>query len=372
MWREVKCELGVCRVWMKRDEWMGKCILPDGFVTPNMPKLRYALEFASVPRFRVFRKLRRELESFDEMWVFEKRDGFNLLFYQWRGRVIPKTRLLPVAGGKTRRVIESPRFPLSEVEEMVRDGFTPVFEVWGSEVEKEGVKAGRVNKRVAEELEGLEGFNVDLIGVQVEERGGWRWLHPEKSIQLAGEYGLGHVKLHGVEEVSVEAVWRLMWEAERRNVEAGDVVTEGFVAHCYSGELKMFKVKAFSVMRDDVSKTRLSRERVKLEVEKVLLESPIEDVARNPEGYLKQVIQYLEEDVEVSKREKRMVEDVFLEAVAEEVLRVNPDVAGEWMGRRGWHKRVIGAVLKMKRRDNALTQPDTPRTVVKTRPSPSA
>ena len=76
--------------------------------------------------------------------------------------------------------------------------------------------------------------------------------------------------------------------------------------------------------------------------------------------------------MEVSKREKRMVEDVFLEAVAEEVLRVNPDVAGEWMGRRGWHKRVIGAVLKMKRRDNALTQPDTPRTVVKTRPSPSA
>ena len=154
------------------------------------------------------------------------------------------------------------------------------FEILG-EVEKEGVKAGRVNKRVAEELEGLEGFNVDLIGVQVEERGGWRWLHPEKSIQLAGEYGLGHVKLHGVEEVSVEAVWRLMWEAERRNVEAGDVVTEGFVAHCYSGELKMFKVKAFSVMRDDVSKTRLSRERVKLEVEKVLLSA-----ARKTEGLL--------------------------------------------------------------------------------------
>ncbi len=311
---------GKVAVYVKRDENMGRCYFLDtGFVTPCMPKLEYAFSFEVVDEELKLTGLNPKIERYDEAYVFEKRDGFNCLFYEYEGKVIPKTRLAPVARGAVAKVVDLPEFPTREVERMVRDGYVPVFEVWGPKLDELGIVHGCVNVRAVVERENLPSLNVDLIAVMDAdyEECNYEFLHPSKVIELAVDYGLNPVKFYGKVRVSYENVTSLMRFCELKNEE--EVVTEGCVLHCYEDGLRMFKVKPYDVAwRDVVASKTIPRKRIEYEVQKILLEEDVLEVARNPWEYLEEVIRYLEEDYSVGKKLRKKVKDVFVEVVARE------------------------------------------------------
>jgi len=340
---------GKVKIWMLHDENMGRCVFEDGFITPNMPKLRYAIQFSSLGGFRVFRKLNSAMAKFRRMYVFEKRDGFNLLFYEYKGKIIPKTRMLPIASGKCMKVVKDPDFPLKRIERLVKDGYIPYFEVWGTRLEKFRIDCGDIDKRAVQEIEGLPDLNVDMIWLKKRDE---TPVHPREMMKIAEEYGLNHVKFHGVYNVNADNVIKLMDTAEEKNRGVGRLVTEGYVAHCFlKGEYEMFKIKPYTIMKIDVEKAKKSvpRDVVKREIGKVLLEVDIETIAKNPPEYLRMVLDYIAEEHEVTRKIRKEVSQIFCEVVAREILKSWPNITPEMAGRRGFHRMTIGAIIKIKK-----------------------
>jgi len=244
---------GKVKIWMYHDADMGKCVFEDGFVTPNMPKLHYAIQFDAV-HFKIFDRLNPRMVRFKKMYVFEKRDGG-----------------------------------------------TPV--------------------------------------------------HPREMMKIANQYGLNHVKFYGVYDVDANTIIELMEKAEKKNREAGEIVTEGYVAHCFlKGDYRMFKIKPYTVMQNDVqrAKRKIPLDVVKREINKVLLEVDVEAIAKNPVEHLRTVFDYLSEDYSLTHQIKKNVMYVFTKIIGEEILRLYPDITPEQAGRRGFHKMIIGAIIKLK------------------------
>ena len=338
--------VGDTLVCMKRDENMGKCLICScNFITPNMPKLQYALDFEVVDENLILKdRLNPTIEKFSEAHVFEKRDGFNCLFYLFKGKVIPKTRLAPIASGKIQQVIKLPGFPMKEIERMVRDCFVPVFEVWGTKLDEFGIMHGSVDLAKVQEREGLPELNVDLIGVMKAdyESCEYEWLPPEEIIKKAEEYGLNHVKYHGTINLSVDSIKRLMDKIEDENREG--IVREGVVLHCYNREYKMYKVKPYTLMQKDVvTASTIPRKRILLEISKVLVETDVLEVARNPVEYIRMVLDYLSEDYKITNKIAKKVNRVFVEAIAEAFVQKYPEYSSEpW--KLGVHKMFIGKI----------------------------
>lgn len=345
--------VGVAKVYLKHDENLGKCLLSDGFITPNMPKLQYAVNFqAREESLEILDSLNPELSQFEEAWVFEKRDGFNLLFYRYCDKVIPKTRTAPIASGKIQEVITLPEFPMEAITAMVHDGFVPVFEVWGTKLEEFNIVHGGVNVQEVQKAEGLLPLNVDLIAVMRQKPPHYPYVSAQEMLSLAQKYGLRACKFWGIKKVSVETVKKLMLAAEQRNKEAGTVVTEGFVLHCGNGlTYKMFKVKPYQVMKSDVMKVKrtIPTERIELEVGKVLLETDIRAVAKDPLEYLNEVLLYLEEDYTLTHEIKKKISLVFSKTVAKELIKKIPAISPEIAGRSGIHKMIIGALVNLQK-----------------------
>jgi len=335
--------VGKTSVCLKRDEDMGKCYIHrTGFITPNMPKLKYALSFSVVGEDLRITGLNPEIRKFERAYVFEKRDGFNCLFYEYRGKIIPKTRLAPIATGVIGKVMELPEFPMGQITKLVRDGYVPIFEVWGTKLDELGILHGCVDVGRVQEKEGLPPLNVDLIAVMEADYNSYQYtfLPPEKIVDIALDYGLNPVKFHGTIRVEEDAITMLMKCCEIENEET--TLTEGRVLHCYNGEYGMFKVKPYDIMKKDVlaSKNIIPAERIKLEIQKVLLETDPLEVARNPDEYLRQVEEYLEEDYQLTKEMKKRVRSVFVEEVASRLTHLEEP----W--KHGVHRMFIGAIKR--------------------------
>ncbi|ADC64743.1 hypothetical protein Ferp_0570 [Ferroglobus placidus DSM 10642] len=379
--RTMTTKFGRVTVYMAHDEHMGKCLFEDGFVTPNMPKLHYAIDFSVRDDTLILKdSLSPKAREFQggEAYVFEKRDGFNLLFYMYRGEVIPKTRMKPMATGKTAQVVTLPGFPREEVEELVRDGYIPIMEVWGTKIEELDIMHGPVNYRAVQEREGLPELNAEIIAIMRAESGErasnnsgnnnsggsfskdtltlassnsiycYEFLPPDVMMETAESYGLKTAPLHDVVELSPENVKELMSWAEKVNER--EVILEGFVAHCSIGTgYGMFKIKPYSIMAKDVitSKT-IPRERIELEISKILLETDVEEIARNPGLYIEQLNDYLGEDFKLTKEMRKKARRVFAETIARELLRKNPDLTPEAAGRCGIHGMFIGFLRKQR------------------------
>ena len=348
-WRvEYFQEFGKVKIWMCRDERLGQCVFEDGFVTPNMPKLHYAIKFQGGSGFMIHKDLNEEIKKFNVMYVFEKRDGFNLLFYKYKNKIIPKTRMLPRAGGKTSLVVKDKDFPLETIKKVVNDGYVPYFEVWGTKVEnKYRIPAGDVNKTLAQKINGLPSLNVELIWVWDFENK--QFLHPIKIVELAEQYGLAHAPYFGKHKVSVITILDLMDKAEQQNLKYNDIVIEGFVAHCFlKGEYKMFKIKPPTVMKKHVTQVRklIPLEAIKREIGKIIVEVDVEELAKEPIKHLKTIFEYLREDFMVSKKDRKNVMYVFTNEIAKEIVKQNLVSSLEDAGRKGYHKMVIGALAR--------------------------
>jgi len=352
--RTMTTRFGKAVVYMAHDENMGKCRFEDGFVTPNMPKLHYAIDFSAKDDKLILKdNLSPKAKEFlgENVYIFEKRDGFNLLFYMYREEIIPKTRMKPIATGKTSQVINMPGFPKEDIEEMVYDGYVPILEVWGTKLDELGIMHGPVNCRAVQARERLPELNTEVIAIMLADYDGNRYefLPPDSMIDIAAVYGLKTAPLHDVVELTSENVKELMSRAEKINEQ--ETLLEGFVAHCSNdGRYGMFKVKPYGIMAKDVitSKT-VPRERIELETSKILLETDVEEIARNPELYIEQLNDYLKEDFRLTKEMGKKVRRVFAETVARELLRLDPDLTPEKAGRSGIHGMIIGAIVRIKR-----------------------
>jgi len=346
-WRKKRFnKFGLVKIWMYHDKDMGKCVFEDGFITPNMPKLQYAIRFSTLNEFRIINKLNKSMLPYKTMHVFEKRDGFNLLFYMYKDEVIPKTRMLPIAGGKIQQVLRDDDFPLTNIERILRDGYIPYFEAWGTRIiQKYKIGCGNVNKAMAQKIEDLPDLNVDMIYIYDGEHD--KHIHPKEMMKIAKTYDLNHVKFIESCKITVDNVLRLMDKAEALNNEYGCIVTEGYVAHCYLKEsYDMFKIKPKSVMMADILKTKklVPLDIVKKELGKVFLEVDLEELAKNPVDYLNMVFDYIRESYSLSKRDRKNIMYLFSGEISQELLRKYPDITLESAGRKGYHKMIIGAL----------------------------
>jgi len=342
--------VGMATVYMKRDENMGKCLIHNSnFVTPNMPKLHYASDFVVQEERLILKNINPSAKFFKKAYVFEKRDGFNCLFYLYKNRVIPKTRLSPIASGKIQEIVKLREFPMENIEEMVRDGFVPVFEIWGTKLAEYDIMHGSVDVRLVQSLEELPELNTDLVAVMKAdyEKFNYHFLSPTTMMKLAKEYNVNHIKFHGMIEISMESINDLMYEAEKRN--ATVTIREGYVLHCYDGQkYKMFKVKPLSLMQKDVlsSKRTIAKERIQLEISKVLVETDVMEIAKNPVEYLKDVVDYLSEDYKVTNRIRKKVNEVFIDEVAREFAKKYPQYKTEpWQV--GVHRMFLGKIKSL-------------------------
>lgn len=359
-------QFGRVIVYMGHDENMGKCLFEDGFITPNMPKLQYAIGFEVRDDNLILKNELSEIamKFFNcKVYVFEKRDGFNLLFYRYKDQVIPKTRLKPIATGKTSKVIELPEFPYQNVVDMVMDDYIPVFEVWGTKLDELGILHGPVDCKTVQEKERLPDLNAEVIAIMKADyrHHEYTFIPPEEMIEVASSYGLKTVPLHGVVELNPSEVVRLMEYAE--NLNRPTTVIEGFVLHCSSDGYGMFKVKPYDIMSKDVitSKT-IPRDRILLEVTKILLETDVFEVARNPGEYLGQVYDYLKEDFQLTKDIQKKVKLVFAEAVAMELLKRDPGLTPERAGRSGIQGMFIRFISQIQKEKPEPVQPHPART----------
>lgn len=349
--------VGLTTVYMGRDENLGKCLIhSSNFLTPNMPKLFYAVDFAfseSDEKIKLTGILNPEIEKFKAAYVFEKRDGFNCLFYLYKGRVIPKTRVGPIASGEIQQVINLPEFPVASVRKMLDNDLVPVFEVWGAKLDELDIVHGSVDAKAVQEEEGLPDINFDLVAVMEIGAHGYSYLSPDRIIKIADEYDLKPAKFHGIIDVNFREIKEVMDNCEEANRKRGTIITEGRVLHCYdynSGEYQMFKVKPFSIMEKDVaaSNRTISRERIKLEISKVLLETDVLEIVRNPSEYIREVLDYLSEDYKMTNKISKKVNEIFVDVVAREFSKKYPDFCEEpW--KYGASQMLIGAIKQ--RRD---------------------
>jgi hypothetical protein len=342
--------VGEAKVYMRRNENMGKCLLKNGFITPNMPKLGYAVDFRyDGETVIMMNRLTSEAEKFDYAHVFEKRDGFNCLFYLYRNRVIPKTRLAPIASGKIIQIIKLSEFPMKNVEEMVKDDYIPVFEIWGTKLLEYNIQFGCVDVKKVQELEGLPELNVDLIAVMQADYKNYNYtfLPPDQIFKLARDYNLNPVKYHGTIELTYNNVTKIMEEVEEQNKDG--IISEGRVLHCYNGQYKMFKVKPFDIMTKDVSATSkiISPNRIVAELQKILLETDVLEITRNPDCYIKQLIDYLSEDYKLNKKSKKFIMKIFVQEIAREFVQRYKDVKEPW--KLGVHKMFLGQIMALLR-----------------------
>lgn len=366
-------EFGEVLIYRRHDEFMGRCVFTKTFfVTPNMPKLEYAIQFSidyDLRRINIIEKLNKKLEEYKgkKMYVYEKRDGFNLLFYEYKGKIIPKTRLNYKVSPKTLKIIKRNDFPINNIRRMVLDGFIPIFEVWGSDLIKSGLLFGGTDVSLVEKIENKPPFNVDLIAVRkADENYEYPFVPPKEMEKLAQEYGLNTVDKLYETRVSIEAVLRIMDEKEKINREYGRKVTEGAVIHVWNKNLgyKMFKVKPYTVMEEDVLKVKYIKpkntqvasvmDRVRQEITKIILDFDIDDIVRNIDEYTKILYEYLEEDILLTRKSKKIIKDEFWHTVVDEFLRRRPDLInadGKTLYNIGIDKKLIGLFILKQRKE---------------------
>ena len=333
--------LGNVKIWVKHDPQLGRCWFEmDGreVTTPNMPKLRYAIYESQFLRGNIIPK---EQLIGKEFYIFEKIDGFNLLFWamDYNGRVLifPKTRMLPYAHGTIIKVISDPLFPLARIKQMMLEqNVYPVFEVWGRLLEELGIIHGAVE--YTEDVPYIEPILIGAINPETLE-----FLHPQITLNLAEKYGFktSFIRKQKLEYADFEA---LMNTVQEYNQWINHTLTEGMVLHgVINGEVQMYKLKPHSVMQRDMAKG-VTQERILLELSKYLLEQDPKDAARELDETFNAIIKYIQEDTQVTATQIKLIRTVVATRLAE---YFDPQ---EWtpekMGRAGVHGMVIGYFIK--------------------------
>lgn len=362
--------LGRMRIYMKRDENLGKVYLIDkNFITPNMPKLQYFSRIHSNYE-DLSVELKRELNSNllkykgkSKAYVLRKDDGTNILFYNLEDKVIPKTRLNGIASRKILRALEDPRFPLREITQLVKDGFIPVVELWGSDlVEKYDILNGGTNVKLLEELEGRDGYNVSVINILTADYDSceYYYMHPRKWFKIAREYGLEHAKVLKVTKIGVNELFSVLEGIERFNRECGSDVVEGGVVHVFTKRLGygMFKLKPLNILLKDVivNMYTLPPERIEYEVNKIFSSFDPLVVGRELDKYIDMFVEELESDVKkersefrFSRKQKKFLRRLFVKRLVQYIIREYPDKDVRWFINHGLDKRVIGLVKSLRK-----------------------
>lgn len=342
---------GLARVYVKHDGLFGTCLLPDGTLTPNMPKLEYFFNI-SPDQTREIVRISPSLREVTYSYVFYKLDGFNLIAYPYKGEVIYKTRTLPEAAGNVKRVLEDPWFPHDAIKELVKDDYIPVLEVWGPKLEKYDILFGGTDVEAFADAFGYDDLNVTLVAM--------RFPHPEEfypyynpalMIKTAGEYGIDPAPLLWKGKLEFVDALRIMRDMEEENLDRDKPIFEGAVVHSLGNfkaiikveDYRIYKIKPFSILLKDVIFTRIPPvSRIKLELSKVLLEKNLVEASSMLDETIEEVIEYLAEDYKVTKDLKdavfRVVRDHLARALGEELIYPHPKI----LAVLGVDKRVIG------------------------------
>jgi len=182
-------------VYMMHDEHLGTVFIKDkNFITPNMPKLPYAVNFKIDGVSVKVNGLYHKLIPFKDKtgYYFIKRDGFNLLFYEFNNELIMKTRLLPEASENTRKLVNNHlKNELEKIRELVKDGFIPIFEVWGETLKEYDILNGGSKVKIVKEIEGIDTDPVmDLIALRYNDGCDYPFVDPKNMLKISKQYGL--------------------------------------------------------------------------------------------------------------------------------------------------------------------------------------
>lgn len=321
-------DFGKVGIYLRHDEAMGACLIcKDDFITPNMPKLIYALDMKTdlmKEKMTIKDNLNIDRSKYNNYHVFEKADGFNVLFYKYNDECVPKTRLTPKAKGDIRKVLNNEEFERKysdKIEEIVDNGFIPVIEVYGKILEDNNIFHGSVNYEKLGDIRGIDYVNAKLIAVMKAdyENFNYNFLPVNKLIEVSEEYELPLPKYYGQVEPSVNKIRELMKQIEEKNSKYNDVINEGYVLHCQNkNNYDMFKVKSEPIMRKDVIVNRIvSKERVLKELSKILLETNVKKIVQNKKEYLNELKEYIEEERELKNKDEKKITNIFRDKVSE-------------------------------------------------------
>ena len=363
-------------VYTGHNEMLGVVYSPEhDYVSPNMPKIKYAYTFTIKGTDAFINGLSPEAQQFtgQEGYYFVKRDGFNVLFYKppYADRIIPKTRLLPIASEKTAKVVQllGDDF-LNNVREMVKDGFIPIFEVWGETLKEYEITNGGSKVGIVKEIEGIDEDPIaELIAVRVntpkfkEKDYTYNFVPPDELIKLAEDYGLKtppYVK----DTVSFKVVKGLIDRVNRVNNEYETIVYEGYVLHVGDwNNYRMFKIKPELVLIKDVALKNIENaeeliNKVEYEVSKILLDYDVTSIiVRDFDEALDELRKYLSEDIPANILDNIwwFTMDVFLMKVVsgffreehdcKELLELIRSERKKGMKPRRMHQKLINAVL---------------------------
>ncbi len=299
-------------VYMRHDEYMGTVYdTITGYISPNMPKLQYAYNF-DISGMNVFLKgISHYIGKFDGKtgYYFIKRDGFNVLFYKppYSNTIIPKTRLLPEASTLVKNIIYNniDSDVIKNIEEMVNDGYIPIFEVWGETLDKYNLVYGGSDVKTVKEIEGIDVDPViELIALRINDGCDYPFIPPGEMIKIAKEYGL-KTPPYEIAPVTFKKIREYYNKLNKIYEDYGRIVYEGIVVHVYDPEIGygMLKLKPqFVLLKDVILKNIENAEeylnKVNYEVSKILLDYDIRYIIY--EGYqevINQIKEYLSEDV---------------------------------------------------------------------------
>ncbi|MFW6008382.1 MAG: hypothetical protein ACOCP8_03860 [archaeon] len=355
-------EFGKVGIYMPHDKWMGTCIFKkDGFITPNMPKLFYSIKFDSdlkEENLIIKDKLSFNPDKYTDYHLFEKLDGFNVLFYKYDDEYIPKTRKTPKAEGEINNIFNHKIFEDNykhKIYNMVDDEYIPILEVYGKILNDNDIYSGPVDYDLLEKEKNIDYLNISLIGVMKADYKNYNYnfLPVSKFLELAEKYDLPTPEYYGkLDKIAPNKVKELINEIEEKNKKYDDIITEGYVLHCHNKNknkinYQMFKIKSYPIMKQTVIHNYVvSKDKILKELSKILLETSIIKIGKNPKEYLKELKKYLQEDKNLTNKDEKKIKEIFREKISKKIIQEIGEKTGEELGRMGISEFLINKIIK--------------------------
>jgi len=388
LFRKMVLEDGtIVNVYMPHDRYFGWSIVEkDGKrgVVPAIGKLQYPFEIEyGNDEVRIVPQLTYEAQEVNGGELLIKYDGFWTMAWEFGGKVHFRTRQKPFIGERaaTARVVKDVKLA-EKVEKFVKDGYWPMFEVWGPGLEDYAILHGDTRVADLARVLGLKDRVIPTVLGAFDVRNE-RWLDYEEVVDVFGDefyvaeplsrlgFGDEWVPMHprnllkAVDWMEMLNLKRGMRRADYY-VKDGKVVIrvpefdepnpvlEGAVLFAHDGAIyRGFKLKPYTVfVIDTYTKKRPPLWRIRQEVVKVISDIDELEAPRRYDEFIGEVVKYLSEDYEMTKELKKEVSRHTAEMLAEIILKNHPEMYTAHpreLAKLGWDKRFIGTFVRARK-----------------------
>jgi len=361
-------------------------------VVPAIGKLKYPFEAGfGDDKVYIYPQLTKEAEKIPGGKLLIKYDGYWTMAWEFDGRVVFRTRQKPFIGQKaaTAKIIEELNLH-ERVKKYVKDGYWPMFEIWGPGLKKFGILNGgtrtaelwkelKIDQKapLTDKEKKLQIIPTVLGAFDIKEK---RWLDYTDLLNTFEDLYIAEtLKTIGLDDyipmhprnvlktIDYLEKWNLEHGMKRANYYIDDnrivievpkfdnpeAMLEGAVLYAHDKHLyRGFKLKPYTVyVIDTYTKKKPPTWRIRQEVVKAISDEGELYYAKNPYKLTDKVLQYLAEDYEITKDIQKLVEKKTLRILAEIIMKNHPEYLEKHprdLAKEGWHKSFIGVFVTIR------------------------